>query len=489
MLNRDIEPTTNHFVPSRPSTVGDVCRALARQVRDDAPAVIRGRERWTEYREVNDPGSGKKLPNEGHAADEWDSYATVNDPASGKQVPNEGHAADEWDSYATVNDPASGKQVPNEGHAADEWDSYATVNDPASGKQIPNEGHAAQLRKRFEPPLLLTDTFVQQTEEIYAGFVPTDLEYPALGVTIAGAPVFVECLRYPDAAIVRRQFTDEVRGDHPELTALWNATLVRHTGKCRYCSVHIHPMDLSNPSSVDITNYERVRTDTRAPNTFGPDEPFPFILINLHDGALQLLGFVVENGACRAVPVERVRDDDPRVTAAWDRAMPLPYFRAEAKIADYIREHLSPVWSVRFGTKPGEERTAVLAEHQDGRRLIVRFDPFGVLGLGHALLESRDVLIEKYIDWGRLFTDLASPPAPPVAAQAVEIPHTIANGSGHGGTSTAGAATAPNLASRSKPVKARHRVPASNGHQVPRGTASKSTTQPRTNAQNARRSK
>lgn len=403
MSNRDVQPTTNLPAPRDPPVV-DLCRALVCQIRGDPPVRAAGHERWTEFREVNDPGSGKKLPNEGHAADEWDSYATVNDPASGKQVPNEGHATDESDAYATV-------------------------NDPASGKRVPNEGHCAMPAGRFRPPLMVTDTFVRQTEEIYGGFVASDLEYPAMGVTIEGAAIFVECLPYPNAAIVRRQMTDEVHGDHPELVALWNKTLLRHNGKCRYCSVHIHPMDLPCPSAVDIANYERVRTDQRAPNTFAAHEPFPFILINLHDGALQLLGFVVEDGACRPATVERVRDDDARVVAAWERATPLPYFRPEAKIADYIQSLVKPVWAVRFGAKPGEEHTAVLAEHQDGRRVIVRFDPLSPLGLGHDLLDSRAVQIERYVDWRSLLGDLASPAAitPPTAE--------IAPGVGLNGTS------------------------------------------------------
>lgn len=52
---------------------------------------------------------------------------------------------DEWDDFNEVNDPASGKSVPNEGHATEEeWDSFNEVNDPASGKSVPNEGHAIE---------------------------------------------------------------------------------------------------------------------------------------------------------------------------------------------------------------------------------------------------------------------------------------------------------------------------------------------------------
>jgi hypothetical protein len=161
---------------------------------------------------------------------------------------------------------------------------------------------------------------------------------------------------------------------------------------------------------VDIANYERVRTNPRAPNAFGTQEPFPFILINLHEGVLQFLGFAVEHGACHPVPVERVVDDDPRVTAAWERAAALPYFRPEAKVAEHIRDRLAPAWSIRFGAN-ADERTAVLAEHQDGRRVIMRFESSALLGLGHTLLDSRAVQIERYVDWPLLFSDLAVPQA------------------------------------------------------------------------------
>jgi len=99
-------------------------------------------DEWDSFNEVNDPESGKSVPNEVHANDEWDSFNEVNDPESGKSVPNEVHANDEWDSFNEVNDPESGKSVPNEVHANDEWDSFNEVNDPESGKSVPNEVHA-----------------------------------------------------------------------------------------------------------------------------------------------------------------------------------------------------------------------------------------------------------------------------------------------------------------------------------------------------------
>jgi len=86
---------------------------------------------------------------------DMNAFNRITDPFSGGMAPVQfttGESeADEWDSFRTVNDPSSGKSIPNEGHAADdedEWDSYRTVNDPSSGKSIPNEGHA--MKKHVE---------------------------------------------------------------------------------------------------------------------------------------------------------------------------------------------------------------------------------------------------------------------------------------------------------------------------------------------------
>ena len=153
--------------------------------------------------------------------------------------PNERHSSDDAsDDDEAVNDPASGKKLPNEGHASDDdWDDYEAVNDPASGKKLPNEGHATTLAGRLlesvgrhsaapsSQPIYVTDTFVKNISEIYGEFAPHDDEYPAMGITIQGSPVFVECVRFPDCAVVRRRVTDEVKREHSAVGALWQEKL------------------------------------------------------------------------------------------------------------------------------------------------------------------------------------------------------------------------------------------------------------------------
>ena len=46
-----------------------------------------------------------RLPNEMHASDDddWDTFEAVNDPSSGKKLPDEVHGSDEdWDSFEAV---------------------------------------------------------------------------------------------------------------------------------------------------------------------------------------------------------------------------------------------------------------------------------------------------------------------------------------------------------------------------------------------------
>ena len=165
-------------------------------------------------------------------------------------------------------------------------------------KKVKNLGGVMnqKIQQTIKRPIHVTNQFCSDIKSIYGNFISTDLEYPAMGVTIEGTAIFVECKKYPRNAIIRRSTTDEVRGDHPLVKKLWNETLVYYKGKCRYSSVHIHPMDFPNLSFVDIDNYENVRNDRNAPNSLPPGSPFPVILINLHKGKLKLIGFWVYEG-------------------------------------------------------------------------------------------------------------------------------------------------------------------------------------------------
>ena len=375
---------------------------------------------WDDYESVNDPASGKKLPNEGHASDDdWDDYESVNDPASGKKLPNEGHASDDdWDDYESVNDPASGKKLPNEGHASDDdWDDYESVNDPASGKKLPNEGHAF-LRDRLmqrmglatapsRGPIYVTEKFKRDIVRIYGRFTSTDNEYPAMGITIQGAPIFVECVRFPDCAVVRRRFTDEVRREDPAVGRLWESKLRQYSGKCRTSTVHIHPMNLAHLSGTDISNFDSLRTNPNDPSTFGRSHPYPVILINLNAGrTLSILGFWVKNGRADKVEVVALPDDSTEVVTAWREARRMPFFSEEASITQQINQLVSKEWVVELGHNSKNGKNAIKAVRSDGERVMVLFENDSPLGLQARGTKIKRFAFENYVDWTRMFNDL-----------------------------------------------------------------------------------
>lgn len=373
---------------------------------------------WNEFKLLHNT----LLPNEAHASDDdWDDYEAVNDPASGKKLPNEGHAAeDDWDDYEAVNDPASGKKLPNEGHASDDdWDDYEAVNDPASGKKLPNEGHATTLTGRLmesvglsaaptSQSIFVTENFVKNISEIYGSFSPKDDEYPAMGITIQGAPVFVECLRFPDCAVVRRRATDEVKREHPAVGAIWQEKLREHDGKCRTSTVHIHPMNFPSLSGTDISNFDSLRLNPDDPSTFDGEHPYPVVLINLTgSGKLEMLGFWVSDGRAHQVDVQPIRDDSSVVKQAWRRAKKMPFFTEEGNIARRINQRVSKDWNVELGINPRTGDKAIKALRRDGKKVLVRFNSETPLGLSVGGATPRGFCFEDYFDWTRLFDDLA----------------------------------------------------------------------------------
>lgn len=372
---------------------------------------------WNDYKARN----GFTLFNDVHASnDDWDDYEAVNDPASGKKLPNEGHASDDdWDDYEAVNDPASGKKLPNEGHASDDdWDDYEAVNDPASGKKLPNEGHASltvwlkdNLGTPSVPtsqPIYVTETFVKNITEIYGDFTHNDDEYPTMGITIQGTPVFVECVRFPDCAVIRRRYSDEVKREHPAVGALWQEKLRQYEGKCRTSTVHPHPMNLPFLSGTDIANFDSLRLNPDDPSTFDGEHPYPVILINITAaGKLEMLGFWVTDGRAYKVDVKPVRDDSQLVKQAWQRAEKMPFFTEEAEMARRINRCVSKEWEIVLGVNRRTGGKAIKAVRSDGKKVLVRFNSETPLGLSVGGAAPHGFCFETYFDWTRMFNDLA----------------------------------------------------------------------------------
>ena len=304
---------------------------------------------------------------------------------SGDHRLSEVHASgDSWDDFIAVNDPASGRKLPNEGHAdGDSWDDFEVVNDPASGKKLPNEGHARNSYDHFgmhhcsssaNSDIFVTESFVKNISEIYGDFKPTDDEYPTMGITIQGAPIFVECVRFPSTAVVRRRANDEVLREHPAVGALWESKLIQYKGKCRTSTVHIHPMDYPFLSPRDINNFDTLRIHPDDPSTFDREHPYPVILINLQDEDLQILGFWVMDGEARPAPIQVVQDLSPQAQEAWNNAKPMPFFSQEAGITRRIDRLISKDWNVEYGINPITGEKAIKAERIDGKRVLIHFN-------------------------------------------------------------------------------------------------------------------
>jgi hypothetical protein len=353
-------------------------------------------------------------------SNDWDAYVVMNEQVNTHSLPNEFHSMDDdWDDYEAVNDPASGKKLPNEGHASnDDWDDYEAVNDPASGKKLPNEGHALFTRRLLHnvgrsaastsQPIFVTDTFAKNISEIYGSFKPHDDEYPAMGITIQGAPIFVECVRFPDCAVERHRATDKVEREHPAVGELWQKMLCRYEGRCRTSTVHIHPMNLPFLSSTDISNFDSLRLNPDDPSTFDSDHPYPVILVNLDSGGkLDLKGFWVVDGNAHCVELQSIHDDAPIVKNAWRSAEKTPYFTKEGSITRRINQLVSKEWQVELGVNPLTGAKAIKAQRSDGKKVLIRFNSDNPFGLSHVGAAVRRLCLEEYIDWTRVFNDLA----------------------------------------------------------------------------------
>ncbi|RME44505.1 MAG: hypothetical protein D6795_17835, partial [Deltaproteobacteria bacterium] len=261
--------------------------------------------------------------------------------------------------------------------------------------------------------IYVTDRFLRDLWEIYGEFTPNDSEYPTMGITIAGAPIFVACERYPDRAVVRRPATDEVRREDPLVMDRWREILDRYEGKCRLSTVHIHPMNHPRLSWRDIQNFDGLRQHPDDPSTFPPDHPYPVLLVNLNRHQLELLGFWVFEGRAWEAEVERISEEDWRVKEAWRRAKPISYGSREEEVVQAMAQRLGPAWRVELAVNRKTGGRAIRAKHREGDRVILPYDPRRPLGLGEAILwsgggekKTQHFLLEEYVDWQRLFDDL-----------------------------------------------------------------------------------
>ncbi len=295
----------------------------------------------------------------------------------------------------------------NGGGQDDPWADYEAVNDPASGKKLPNEGHA------HPAPIFVTDGFVHDVAEIYGRFTPQDNEYPSMGITIQGAAIFVECLRFPAEAVIRHPASDQVLRDRPDVAARWRGKLIEHEGRCRSSTVHIHPMNQPHLSAVDIANFDALRRNPDDPSTFGTHASYPVILVNLLEtGRFELLGFWVDEAGARQTEVRQISDEADLVRKAWRRAVPMPYFSNEGALVRRVNGLCGKAWRVELGVHAASGEMALRARRTDGRCLLLRFDatraPFGIASDP----DHTPIPLEHYVDWTRLFEDHATDPDP-----------------------------------------------------------------------------
>lgn len=252
-------------------------------------------------------------------------------------------------------------------------------------------------------PLYVTQKFCRDIMGIYGKFTSKDDEYPAMGITIQGAPIFVECVRFPDCSVTRRAATDAVQREHPEVGALWEQKLHEYRGKCRTSTVHIHPMNFPNLSGTDVMNFDSLRRDPADPSTFDGELPFPVILVNLKTEPmgkrrLQLLGFWVMDGKSYRVSVIKVDDDDSRVALAWELAQPVPFFSEERNMTLAAQERADE-WKVELLLNTATGEKAMRATKDDQTAIVPFYD----------LLTTKEnrIRFERYVDWSALFKDMA----------------------------------------------------------------------------------
>ena len=320
-----------------------------------------------------------------------------------------------WNEFKTLLDLC----LPNEVHASDDdnWDDYEAVNDPASGKKLPNEVHASFSRPFMQTskhssvvtdmPIYITETFVKDISEIYGSFSPNDDEYPAMWITIEGAPIFVECVRFPDCAIDRNRMTDGARRGHPAVGELWQDKLSQYKGKCRTSTVHIHPMNFPSLSVTDVSNFDSLRQNPDDSSTFGGKHPFPVILVNLLSrGKFEILGFWVTDGRAFRVKVKPVSDNADIVKKALCDAEKMPYFTEYGEITRRIDRRVSKEWDVELGVNSHTGAKAIMAQRSDGKKVLICFDADAPFRQSVGGAASRGFCFDEYVDWTRLFNDL-----------------------------------------------------------------------------------
>ncbi len=239
---------------------------------------------------------------------------------------------------------------------------------------------SARVSRSVPTPILVTDTFRADINAIYGGFEPGDDEYPSLGITIQGSPLFVECVRFPDGAVTRRPTRDWVDRNHPEARELWREKLQCHAGKCRSSTVHIHPMNFPSLSQKDVANFDSLRCNPDDPSTFEGDHPYPVVLVNLiRASELEVLGFWVADGHVWQAPIQTIPDDSAPVADGWKRAQAESYYSPEGRLVCQIRQAVGDGWEIHLARSRQCEEWFVKAWHRDGRRFLLPLDDMAAL--------------------------------------------------------------------------------------------------------------
>jgi hypothetical protein len=85
----------------------------------------------------------------------------------------------------------------------------------------------------------------------------------------------------------------------------------------------------------------------------------------------------------------------------------MPFFSREADIARRINRCVGNDWHVTLGVNPRTGGKALKAVHNDGRRVLVRFSSETPLGLSIGGAAPIGFCFQQYVDWSRMFNDLA----------------------------------------------------------------------------------
>ena len=258
--------------------------------------------------------------------------------------------------------------------------------------------NAAMPQPHTQRPIFCTRRFTEDIKRIYGNISRCDAEASAYAHVIAGSAVFYKCEELPEYMMQRQMAAVSTRMDTPEARKMFIDELKQTQGRCRYVSVHDHPMNFPYLSACDIRTYEHCRTSATEPSPLGCNNPYPVVLINLSENqSIELLGFWVNNGYAQRTEITIIPDDSEVVEKAWKNAPQLAYFSPEAELARNIGKTLPDGWSVILGVNPDTQQKALLVTEPDGRNKTI---PFSDSPLG---LEAEDFWM--YVDWHRLFVD------------------------------------------------------------------------------------